>query len=137
MKKISQILRETDVQQIYGHLISYGDDGEFEGKCVLGVLSCESGVPSFKLDKDHNGVALTYAILEQYDSIPKEYLEEAILPSIYIIQECHSETISIDMTISLNWNTPCTLTHMIMNLNDIAKLTFSQIADFLEVTFDL
>ena len=127
--KISHILRETTIQQIYGSLIRYDENNyELEGKCVLGVLACESGNPEYKLDMKHNGTELTQTILDQYPNIPKDLLRN--LPALGRIFE---DVITYDF----DFDDTQSLTYQIMTLNDSMKLSFDQIAEFLEVTYDL
>jgi len=136
MKRISQILRETDITQIKGDLIRYvwvdgGEDctnghfgDELMGKCALGVLACESGKPELKLDKKNRQV--------NYDAILKAYdIKDDLYP------ELQHPKISSD---EIGWNfknQDYNLSSIIIRLNDTFEFTFDQIADFLEVTFDL
>jgi hypothetical protein len=120
MKKMSQVLRETVVNQIHHDLIRYDDNNNVVGKCALGVLACESGDPSLKLDGNSQDVS--------YDNIIKAYktnLDEG-LP--YLYRESGSFDFSINMT--------CTLSDYIYKLND-SGLSFKEIADFLETNLGL
>lgn len=128
LQKISTILRETTVPKITGHLIKFNDDNEFVGKCALGVLACESGNPDYALDYKHRGGTLLFGILNQY-KIPK-YLRYN-LPTINI-----THTMG-DIIIDINYDNTQSLTKQIVMLNDEVGLSFKEIADFLEETFDL
>ena len=124
MIKISQILRETNIQQIQNAYIRF-IDGELEGKCALGVLACESGVADLKLGRDNVSVNST-DILEAYD-----------IKDILITQLLFG---SKNYDIDINWDFGCEIhriSDVIVILNDRYDYTFEEIADFLEVTFDL
>lgn len=121
--KISQVLKETKVPQITGRLIRFNDiTDEFVGKCALGVLACESGDPNLKLNKDKIGV--------DYGDIIKAYgiEDERIYPLPHSPNIVSPEK-TWDYSMSVN------LATIIMRLNDLHKLTFKQIGEFLEVTF--
>ena len=89
------------------------------GKCALGVLACESGDPSLKLNKVRQFVDDVDDILHAYGVTNEEfpYLDN----------------------FSLQWDfeDEMRLSKIIVNLNDEWKFTFKEIAEFLEVTFDL
>ena len=135
--KPSEILRSTTTPQITGDLIKFkkyeyvGGEShrlaipEFLGKCALGVLACESGKSNLKLDIDNDFVSYE-DILEAYDiDTEKVYPNMSTLPdkdgNIWDFK--NDELMSID--------------GIIIRLNDTYELTFKEIADFLEVTFDL
>ena len=136
-KKISQILKESTIPQINGELIGYTDlNQDTIGKCALGVLACESGNPDLTLDENTTQLKqmrITNSILKEYD-IPSEYLNRhnAVLPELY------SYDISDDEKhINWTWENSTTLEYIIMSLNDKLELSFKEIGEFLEVTFDL
>jgi hypothetical protein len=126
--KISQILRETTTPQIYGAQIKFDDDENLKGKCAIGVLACESGVPELKL-----GIDKTYA---NYSQILGAYglRDEDIYPHLLYndaLNKKHGE---------FGWNfefNNMSISAIIIILNDSHHFTFKEIADFLEVTFDL
>lgn len=138
-KKISQILKESTVPQINGSLIGYTTLAhDVVGKCALGVLACESGNPDLKLDMDNRGFLggfpITHRILQAYD-VPPEYLDitNPILPSISFVKYNHDAP----PMPHISWDSPTTLSYMILNLNDKGGLTLKEIGEFLEVTFNL
>jgi len=127
--KISTILKESTVHQVTGRLIKFkgGDIGELvmDGKCAMGVLSCEDGNPLHKLDVEHHTSEHTDNILREYN-IPDDLLGN--LP--YIHQ-------NIDLEPDIDYGVGIPLHKEIIFLNDRLHLTFDQIAEFLEVTYDL
>ncbi len=135
MKKISTVLRETDVHQIRGHLVMFDDLGNMEGKCALGVLSCETGIPAMQL-VEHGLRPMLRDILAAY-GIPDE--EQIGYPNIgYKYQDNikPGETYAYEMT-DLDFNRMHSISDQIITLNDCFGYTFKQIADFLETTYDL
>lgn len=124
--KISQILKESHTPQVQGDLIKYDfDTGEFEGKCALGVLACESGDSFLKLSKDHQNVQYD-AILNAY-GIADEAYPMLVHPKLYSSKETGWDF--NDQTYLLS--------HIIIRLNDTFNFSFKEIGEFLEETFDL
>jgi len=119
--KISQVLKDTKIHQIHGHFIDFDLNGELLGKCALGILACESPDETLHLSKYNRG-----GLWDNFDRLFKSYGVEDIKglpqPSIYN---------------GWSFSTTSTLTDIIMHLNDTKELTFKQIGEFLEVTFDL
>lgn len=133
MKKISQVLRETTVQQITGTYIRFDSDGEFEGKCALGVLACGSPDKSLHLDYDNREVGVADKLLETYGIEPMGKM-------IYISNPNDNDcgfTVLEDRDLSYLSKDNMMIGEIIVTLNDMWELTFDEIAEFLEVTFDL
>lgn len=129
LPKISQILKDTIIPQIKGALIRYNYiSKEFEGKCALGILSCESGEPDLKLDIDNTGADFS-DILSAYD------IEDIQLPLLKSPDMSHAEV----QGYGWDWDSDIymSISGAIIRLNDGYGFTFSQIGEFLEVTFDL
>jgi len=128
MIKISQILRETKIHQITGDLIRFewhaGQEeyGDLIGKCAMGILACESPIEEFHLSKQHQVVGDYDKIIESYD-----------IDVAYISPNVCKKNGEID------WDFECdvNISTVIVRLNDTFEFTFKEIADFLEVTFDL
>ncbi len=118
MKKISQILKETNVNQIYGDLIRFNED-ELEGKCALGVLACESGKENLKLSK-HTHYVLSEDILNAYEIADLKY-----------------PYLNVNGNFEWDFESEVWLSTLIIRLNDTYHFTFKEIGEFLEVTFDL
>ena len=118
--KPSQVLRETKVPQIKHRLIKFVGN-EMIGKCAMGVLACESGNPDLQLTKERLGV--------DYEAIMYAYGIETITgyPTLDLDQQ--------------DWDFDTerlgSLIATITGMNDFGGFTFEQIAEFLEVTFDL
>ena len=116
--KISQILKDSSTPQITKHLIKFRDGTkEVIGKSALGVLACESDDSSVHLSKDrlfasHNDILQSFGIKD-----------EKVYP--YLSGD----------DFSLDYNSELSL--IIKTLNDLHKLSFKEIGEFLDVTFDL
>jgi len=119
ISKISQILKDTDITQVYGSLIRFDSNKDIVGKCALGVLACESQDKELHLSYTRASV--------HWESILKSYgLEDE-----WIYPRISSE-------FGWDWNHAGTnITSIIMSLNDSFHLNFKEIGEFLEVTFDL
>lgn len=129
MQKISQILKDTIIPQVKGALIRYNfATDEFEGKCALGILSCESGVESLKLDRDNQDADFR-VILSAYD------IEDIQLPLLRSPDVSHEDIKGYGW----DWETNIymSISGAIIRLNDGYGFTFKEIAEFLEVTLDL
>ena len=134
--KPSEILRSATTPQITGDLIKFQKyetvGGEthrlaqpiFLGKCALGVLACDSGNSYLQLSIDKDYVSYE-AILEEYDiDTEKVYPHMSVFQNAENVWDFTSEVLmSVD--------------GIIIRLNDTYELTFKEIAEFLEVTFDL
>jgi len=127
--KISQVLRETEVPKIKFRLISFNDDGEFEGKCAMGVLACESKVEDLKLSKDKTHVSYT-DIINAY-KIPK-HMNGGVLPYIWKPSRGKIHVDFFENEKNQQW-----LSEQIITLNDSLGLSFKEIGEFLEVTYGL
>lgn len=123
MKKLSTILRETNIPKITGQYILF-HNRKLVGKCAMGVISCEVG-----LTLDYNIREYPLSKILIHANVPG-YLIDTYLPYVSINQ----------------WGKPDhpkyteaegTLGHIITHYNDTGKFTFKEIADYLEVTFDL
>lgn len=124
--KMSQILKDTTVPQLYGALIAFDEyTKEFKGKCALGVLACESGNPDLKLSVDNMG-APWEDIIKAYGVDPQEGFPTITCNRDYE-EGLHGWDFEYGMDLSL----------IIIRLNDSWKLSFEEIGEFLEVTFDL
>ncbi len=110
MKGIATILRETNVKQVEGTLAEFDGNNEIVGKCALGVISCEVGLTLKRFEKD---------------PMWEEILLKAGVPVDFTrVGECFdSGTYHEDLQ-----------SHIIY-LNDTLKLTFKEIADWIENTF--
>jgi len=130
--KISQILKQTTIQQIQGNLIRFIGDN-IEGKCAMGVLACEDGNEKHKLSKTEQSASITHSILGEYD-IPEDIRES--VPTIR--HEWGQDSLPQDeKDVVIELENTYNLTYQIMALNDGLGLNFKQIAEFLEVTYDL
>ena len=121
--KISQILKETEIKQITGDLIRFDTwTGDLIGKCALGVLACESPDEAMHLNPNRKAVG--------YTDILHSYGIDILEGYPYLNTNGHSE-------VDFDFDGVMSLESIIIRLNDIHKFTFKQIADFLEITFDL
>lgn len=119
LRQIIDVLRASEVPQVIIHLVKFDANDKVIGKCALGVLACESGRPELKLDSrnqtiDHSDILEAYGCdHEKYDLFRYSILDEKFDTDSSIIP----------------------LTEIIWRLNDVERLTFKEIADFLETTF--
>lgn len=120
MKKMSQVLRETTINQIQCSLIKFDSENNIIGKCALGVLACESGDTDLKLSINQTAVPY-YRIVKAYDTGLDNELPYLSARSLNL-QFNHKVYHGVD--------------DYIYRLND-AGLTFEQIADFLETNLGL
>ncbi len=113
---IAKILRQTDIPKITGALI--GHSGDEVGKCALGVISCEVGLP----------LTLELAMAENLPTY-NQILKKAGVPNDYIDGEIPYSTYpeSVEYNVSLD--------RVIWSLNDSLRLSFKEIADYIEITF--
>jgi len=107
-------LRETKVKQITGRLSKFNANGDLLGKCALGVLTCKFHIPT---TMDNQGDIRHCDIIKKC-GVPNKWLN---IPFPY------SDMIKYDGV--------CSFSYVIFHLNDTYKLTFEQIADYLETTF--
>lgn len=120
MKGIATILRETDIKKIEGRLIRFDPEtGEVEGKCALGVISCEAGLPLGSNYKDHP----TWEQILKKVGVSSDILNGTI-PAVAPPSFGDSGLDYVEF-----------LSYYIINLNDNFKLTFNEIADWIETTF--
>jgi len=127
MSKISQILKESTIPQITGKLAIFDLGTEnLIGKCAMGVLSCESGNPKFIIHNNDTMIDVPN-ILKEYD-IPEDLQTEVPTFAFDDIGQ---------FDINYGSNDISYLFSEIVFLNDSMKLTFKEIAEFLEVTYDL
>jgi len=118
--KISTILREATVKQIQNDFIRFDEDtNELEGKCVLGVMGCGSPDERFHLDKSNS------SLWNKFNELFKSYDLEDIQGLPYLHTGNHL----------WDWKYTSNLSGIMMKLNDSYRLTFDEIADFLEETF--
>ena len=131
--KISQVLKETTILQIKGSLIRFSSKDELEGKCAMGVLACEDGNENHKLKVNSSSRNITHDILNEYD-IPEDI--RGLVPSI---RSGYSDGSLPDneKSVNIDYDRDTTLTYEIMVLNDTFGLDFKQIAEWLEITYDL
>lgn len=131
--KISQVLKETTISQIKGSLIIFNNNKEMAGKCALGVLACEDGNEKHKLSFTSSSRNITHDILNEYD-IPEDI--RGLVPSI---RSGYSDGSLPDneKSVNIDYDRDTTLTYEIMVLNDTFGLDFKQIAEWLEITYDL
>ncbi|MBA4718258.1 MAG: hypothetical protein HRO68_03845 [Nitrosopumilus sp.] len=116
--KISQILKDSSTPQITNHLIKFRDGTkEVIGKSALGVLACESDDPSVHLSRERLFVSHSQ-IMNSY-----EIKDEKVYP--YLTGN------------DFSWDYNSELSLIIKRLNDLHNLTFKEIGEFLDVTFDL
>lgn len=107
---MANILKETTIPKITGHLIKFDLNDVLVGKCVLGVISCETGV---KLSPDNT--------MTDY----KDILRLAGVPESWINVHFPSESFA-----------DYKLFDILVNLNDEDKdMTFCQIGEYLETNF--
>lgn len=117
--KICKTLRETGVKQMRGMLY----DRSSGKKCALGVLSCEY----YKdLTKKHIP-PYDYLLILDACGVPKEYLE-CVYPSYFVKIHSNQPYLLVNQQY-------LDLSDIITYLNDVERLTFKQIADYLETTF--
>jgi len=119
MKGIATMLRETDVPKIEGRLVRFDTEGEVEGKCALGVISCEAGLPLGSDYQDHP----TWEQILRKAGVSSDILDGAI-PAVAPQSFGDSGLEYVEF-----------LSYYIINLNDNFKLTFNEIADWIETTF--
>lgn len=120
IQDIIQVLRDSKTTQIKGNYIRYSGR-KLEGKCALGELACKSGKSVLKLDKQRDVIDKAF-LLKTYG------VDDIDLP-FFTYQGKGWDFDYINMTTSI--------ADVIVTLNDDYGLTFKQIADFLEATFDL
>ena len=128
------ILRDTNVPQIRGNLARWERDIEprLIGKCALGVISCEVGLPL-----SYYGYEPSYDDIMSNANVPLEFYDDCILPKIEREDgdnEAEVSNIYFPIGDSKGWEWQ-SLYQMIWNLND-GGLSFKEIADFLEITFE-
>jgi len=116
---IVKILRDTNIHQIKGSLIAFvsGED-TIEGKCAMGVVSCEVGLPLGRKSIDHP----TFNQILERAGIPNEYIT---LDFPFPRKHWAGEVNEHDMQ----------LHYQIIELNDRENYNFNEIADYLETTF--
>ncbi len=119
MKGIATILRETEVPKIEGKLVKFDTKGEIEGKCALGVISCEVGLPLSSNYKDHP----TWEKILRKAGVSSDILDGTI-PAVAPPSFADGGLDYVEF-----------LSYYIINLNDNFKLTFNEIADWIETTF--
>ena len=129
MKKISQMLLETEVIQVTGRLASYNESHEITGKCAMGILACESGDPDMKLEYDKSE-PLSGPVLIAC-KLPKDLYEVPKLVYKYLDDDDIPTLTDIDMD---NYQS---LGGQIINLNDSLRLSFKEIGEYLEVTYGI
>ena len=112
--EIAKMLRETNVPQITGRLIDYVPFTNVVGKCALGVISCEVGLP-LSITQDLTALPEYQDILKEV-GVPNEFLYDCVTPFLFMTGQKD-------------------LYDIIYTLNDAHKLTFEQIADYIETTF--
>jgi len=125
MKGLATILRETNIPKIEGRLVRFDTEGEVEGKCALGVISCEVGLPLGSNYKDHP----TWEQILRKAGVSSDILDgtiPAVAPSSFSDTGFGSKG-GLDYVEFLSY--------YIINLNDNFKLTFNEIADWIETTF--
>lgn len=130
MKKISQVLRETTIPQVTGNYIQFDDNKELVGKCALGILACESPNEKLHLDYLHREVGIADGLLKTYGVEPMGVMIHLSSPNDKVL----GFTV-LDGTDVFKNN--MMIGQIIVMLNDMWKLTFEEIGEFLEVTFDL
>ena len=108
----------------------FNDKGELEGKCALGVLACESPDESVHLNMSHKVVGHADGLLETYDIEPMGNMIYLSYPD----EDVEGFTILDKETVT---QVNMAIGQIIVRLNDSWGLTFKEIADFLETTFDL
>ena len=71
---IAKILRETKIPKITGNLIGHNKGGDI-GKCALGIISCEVGLPlTLELAMADN--LPSYIEILRKAGVPEEYIEQ-------------------------------------------------------------
>lgn len=126
LDNIVSILSSTDVPQITGKLISFDEHDNMIGKCALGVISCEVGIPL--MNRGDNEVS--YNRILSKANVPSELNGvQDVLPSLYI----YTTSKGVE-SVFFNECTTTDLASYIYLLNDNG-LSFNEIAEFLEVTF--
>ncbi len=130
--KPSQILRETTIPQIKRRLIKFRNGGKVAGKCAMGVLACECGNPDLKLSPENETV--------HYEDIFEAFgikEEDQYMPNLnsHIYKDDDRIILNYDDMWDFDKHYP--LHFVVTALNDNYGLSFDEIADFLEVTFDL
>jgi len=125
MKKLSTILKESTIKQVTGTLITFDENNQMVGKCAMGVISCEVGLI---LDYNRSWVGLP-------EILGRAGLDDTLIfdtyPYIHQVQPLTYEG-------EVEWEERNdNLGHIITHLNDTMKFTFKEIAEYLEVTFDL
>ncbi len=116
--KISQILMESTTPQIAKNLIEFRDStNEVIGKSALGVLACESDDQSVHLSRER--LFVSHSEILQSHGIK----DDKVYPYL--------------MGNDFSWDYNSELSLIIKTLNDSYNLTFKEIGEFLDVTFDL
>ncbi len=122
---LCRALRETDIKQINGNLVRYDYEGNVEGKCALGIISCDIGL-TLERGKDEP----SYESIMGVAGVPDEFNKnETNLPTIWRI----GLEKNIELTMRDDYNQH--LWANIFTLND-AGLSFKEIADWIETTFE-
>ena len=129
MKKISQMLLETEVIQVTGRLARYNVSHEITGKCAMGVLACESGDSDMKLEYGKHEPLLDPILIDC--KLPKDLDQVHKLVYRYLNDDDIPTLIDIDM------NNYQSLGSQIINLNDALRLSFKEIGEYLEVTYGI
>lgn len=123
IRRIAKALRNTDVKQITSALAKFDNEKNLIGKCALGVLSCEY----YRKITHENNYDVDYNEILRACGVPDEWVNNILPNSCYFTSK---DSFYLD---EANW---ChQLSDMIPSLNDREKLTFDEIAEFLETTF--
>ena len=146
LENICNILRETDVPQIYGDLIrfesTYDEETDsfkqevMKGKCALGVISCEVG-----MTLNYDVQTYDYSDILNYANVPSELLRG--LPYIHVStkyvndeskDDLHGEK-RVPTNAQFDFDSSASgFAEYIFKVND-GGLTFKELADYLEETF--
>lgn len=129
VETICNSLRNTKIPQIFGDLIKFDNDDNLIGKCALGVIACDVGLPL-----SIENMSYSYDKIMEYSGVPEELerFKNKLLPVIDYLQGCgvyHVDSLDLEDSSKNSM-----LSTTIYSLND-AGLTFSEIADWLEITF--
>lgn len=121
MKGIATMLRETNVPKIEGRLIRFDPEtGELEGKCAMGVISCEAGLTLGSNYEDHPTWEQILIKAGVSSDILNGTIPAVAPPTI--------DPSGLEDYVEF-------LSYYIINLNDNFKLSFKEIADWIETTF--
>jgi len=125
LKNILKVLHNPQYPQIQGELTKYDENNEVVGKCALGELNCAKKVCEIDICDGRGSIMKAFGV-------PQWLRSEEVLPEIHY---SYNILTSIDELPSTVADYGKNLQNWIYGLND-AGLTYPEICEWLEVTFD-